>query len=230
MATATLSRLVNLVRAEAGHALSASQGLNALDTIKHLIRRTEEELWTAFYWPTLTVRWDVSVQVDQFEYLYPAELQFDQIRQIFWAPVGGKYWTPLEFGIKEEMISPYGGSIEKGPTLLHWDVGTSEDRIRVWPTPAQTGFIRIKGMKPLNPMCEDDDCCTLDPTLISLFVSAELLSRAKAADAGDKMQKAQRHLQKLLGNKVGAKVKVSTFGVDRMPGVRTLRPGIDYIP
>jgi hypothetical protein len=67
-------------------------------------------------------------------------------------------------------------------------------------------------MRPLNPLINDDDYCTLDPTLITLRVSAELLTRAKAEDAQTKMQSFQRHLQKLLAIKVSDKHKVSTFG------------------
>jgi hypothetical protein len=220
MTTVTLGTLVKMVRAEAGHALTPSQGLNTVDTLKHLIKRTEEELWTAFQWPTLTVRWDTSVQVGQTEYMYPAELQFDQIREVLWTPDDGQRWSVVEFGIPEEAHQVYGTTAAHGTTIKYWETQT-EEFLRIWPVPTQKGFIRLKGMKPLNSMCSDDDCCTLDATIITLFVAAELLTRAKADDAKDKLQKAQRHLQKTLANKVSAKHKVSTFGAFNGPRPNT---------
>lgn len=220
MAVTTLSNLISAVRAEAGHALTVSQGKNAEDTIAHLIRRTEYELWTAFDWPQLTVRWDIAVEPGMVEYLYPAQLQFDQIREAFFALKNSQRWLPVEYGIPEEALAPYNKSSVSGPTIQIWEnIAGDPDKIRIWPTPTQEGFLRLKGMKQLNQMCELTDCCTLDPTLLSLFVSAELLARAKAEDAANKLQKAQRHLQKLLANKISAKNKVSVMGGAR--GVRT---------
>lgn len=227
MAVATLAQLITAVRAEAGHALTATQGLNAVETLKYLITRTEYELWTAFQWPTLTIREDIPIQKGQYVYTYPADMGFDQIRQVYWAHANSSEWRTVDFGIPEDCIAVGGGNSTQGSDAQLWDV---EDDVsfRIWPTPNATGFIRLKGMYPLNPMVDDTDYCTLDPTLITLFVSAELLTRAKAMDAQSKDQKAQRHLKELLGNKISAKNKVSTLGATRRHN-NGLRPGIDYI-
>lgn len=228
MATSTLSNLVTAVRAEAGHALSASQGVNVLETLKYLIARTQFELWTAFQWPTLTIRSDMTANVGQYIYEYPAEMGYDQIRAVFYGPAGLLRWSPMEFQIPEECIAVGGQNTLLGPRAQFWDVH-DETHFRIWPTPNAAGTLRLRGMKKLAPLVDDTDYCTLDPTLIVLMVSAELLTRAKASDAEAKTQKAQRHLQKLLGDKISAKNKVSTFGASRRP-ITNLRPGIDYIP
>ncbi len=229
-ATATLGDLVTAVRAEAGHSLAAYQGVNALETLRHEIRRTEYELWTAFQWPTLEMFREIAAVPDQFIYSYPVDLGFDQIRSMQWAAENSSNWQTISFGVPKECIAPGGGNSISGPHAQYWGV-LDDTRFRVWPTPTVRGWIRLWGMKPLNQMTTDTDFCTLDPTLLILFTSAELLSRAKAADAELKNQKAQRHLQQLLGNKVSAKMKVSTFGSPRSPQAsRTLRVGIDYIP
>ncbi len=225
----TLADLVTAVRAEAGHALTASQGLNALETIKYIISRTQYELWVARQWPKLTIRRDITAGTGQYIYEYPTDLGFDQIREVFWAPSGSIRWTKLEFGIPEECYSAQtGGNTTQGPRAVFWDVA-DETHFRVWPTPNNGGTIRLKGMKPLAPLVADTDVCTLDPTAIVLFSAVELLSRAKAADTPEKEKKAQRHLQKLLGNDVSAKYKVTTLGATRRPHM-TGTPYIDYIP
>jgi hypothetical protein len=86
------------------------------------------------------------------------------------------------------------------------------EQFRVWPTPQSGGWLRFKGNAMLQPLTANSDRSSLDATTIILFAAAELLARAKAEDAPSKQQKAQRHLQKLLGNQVAAKNKISTFG------------------
>ena len=215
MATATLNALVKMVRAEAGHALNVAQGINTVETLKHLIRRTEYELWTSFSWPHLMIRSQVTAAIGQYRYNYPAELSFDQIREFYWAAAGSNHFSVLEYGIPEDCIAIDGTNSTSGPTVKVWEDGQDDTQFRVWPTPNAAGTFRLKGMRVLNNMVDDTDFCTLDPTLITLFVSAELLSRAKAEDAQNKMQKAQRHLQKTLALKTSDKTKVSTMGASR---------------
>ena len=221
MATATLSILVRNVRAEAGHSLSVSQGLNAIDTLKYLIARKEYELWTAFDWPDLVARWDLKIMPGQVEYQYPAGMQFDQIRHAYWTIENGHNWADVDYEIPEDAILPYGESskTQTGGAILAWETyyntDAEDERIRIWPTPTVEGTLRLKGLRPLNCLVSDDDCCTLDATLIAMFTAAELLARAKADDAPMREKNAQRHLQKLLKNKVSTKQKVSTFGAVR---------------
>lgn len=229
MATSTLGNLVTAVRAECGHALTATQGVNALETIKYLIERTQYELWTSFQWPQLIIRRDILTDIGQHAYQYPAEIDYDQVREMWYYPVNSTRGFKIEFGVPEECITVDNANTREGPTPMYWDV-YDENRFRVWPTSSEQGTIKVKGMRHLNPLVDNTDYCTLDPTLIVLRVAEELLTRAKSADAQSKGQAFQRHLQKLLGNKVSAKMKVSTFGAIRHPTSHNYRPGIDYIP
>lgn len=227
MAT-TLGELVTMVRSEAGHSLLASQGINNLDTIKYIINRVEEELFNGFLWPTLIVRKNFTLANGQFAYPYDAALPFDEIREVWWARPNSNNWVPVGYGIPEFYIKPDGTNSTQGGSIELWDV-FDEGSFRVWPTPTETSYIRMKGMRPRNRMVAESDICTLDPYLICLYVSAEILTRAKTADAQQKQQKAERYLQQLLGDKVSLKNKVSTMGATRnaRPNVR---PWIDYIP
>lgn len=213
MAVDTLENLVEAVRSEAGHALTPSQGLNSEKTLKKLIARTEQELWVAFTWPTLMIRAQIDVQKGQFRVAYHDSLPYDQIREAYWCAKGSNHFVKMDYGFAEDCIKPDGTNSTTSPTVQLWeDDGADDALFRIWPTPSSDGVIRFRGQKPLNALVNDDDVCTLDPTLITLRVAAELLTRAKAEDAQTKMQSFQRHLQKLLAIKVSDKHKVSTFG------------------
>ena len=232
MATDTLLNMVRNLRSEAGHSLAVSQGVNQVDTLKYILKRTQEELWVAFVWPDMKLRVNVPALVDQYLYPFPASMAFDQIREAWWAQTGASTWSSVGYGVNESMIKPDDSNTQKGTPVQFWDVvasaGASAPQIRMWPTPSATGNVRLIGNKPLAPFIADADVCTLDATLITLFAAAELLARAKAEDAAMKQQKAQRHLLKLLGTKISAKNKVSTLG--GYSGRATPTPGLDYIP
>jgi hypothetical protein len=216
MQTDTLANLVEMVRAEAGHALSPAQGLNTEQTIKKTIIRVERELWTAFEWPTLMVREQIPVQRHQFRIAYGPTLKYEQVRQAYWCDAGGSRFLPMTYGIPEEGIKPDGTNNTEASDAHNWeDDGADDSLFRIYPTPSQNGYVRFKGMRPLNKMVNDDDVCTLDSVAIAMRTAAEMLTRAKSQDAELKMQGFQRHIQKLLANAVSNKAKVSTFGSSR---------------
>jgi hypothetical protein len=207
--------MVKNLRAEAGHALSVAQGVNQYETLKYLLARTQEELWTAFVWPDLVVRANVALAAGQFIYPFPSSptaMTFDMIRETWVATPSSTNWGLLSYGINENRIKPDGTNSDRSDPVQVWDV-EGPDQFRVWPTPdVGGGNIRFKGMMQLNPFLIDTDQSTLDGTAIVLFTAADLLARAKAEDAATKMQKAQRHITKLLANKISAKGKISTLG------------------
>jgi hypothetical protein len=221
MPTQQLSVMVKNLRAEAGHSLSTAQGVNQLETLKYLLARTQEELWTAFQWPDLTIRYNKLMSANLYLYDFLPQMPFDAIRSAWVGSVSLGDWIPIDYGISEDMIHWDEGNSAKGDPVQVWDVEADATgvegrpaKFRVWPTPTvnNTYAVRFKGNKSLDPFIADDDYCTLDATLIVLFAAAELLARAKAEDAPGKAQKAQRHLLKLLGNKISGKNKVSTIG------------------
>ena len=215
MATAQLQVMVKNLRAEAGHSLSVAQGVNNVETLKYLLARTQEELWTAFLWPELKLRAPVPLAPGQYSYPYHADLPFDLVREVWTAPAGsqeGAHWTPVDYGIdNEDFILADGTNSERSDPVCFWDADGPAN-FRVWPTPDTSARLRFVGQKRLNPLIADSDVSTLDSTVIVLLTAADLLARAKAEDADIKMQKAQRHLTKLLGNKINAKNKVTTLG------------------
>jgi hypothetical protein len=209
--TQTLQEMVSNLRAEAGHSLNVAQGTNTESTLKYLLKRTQEELWTAFVWPELLLRDDRPMSAGTFNYDYGTTLKFDMIREAWAASSSADSWAPVSYGISEDKRVPQTlANTSSGDPVQCWEAfGT---RFRVWPTPVTSTWLRFKGNQELSPLIANSDSSTLDATLIILFTASELLARSKAEDAANKLQKAQRHLTKLLGNQVSAKNKISTYG------------------
>lgn len=221
--------MVKNLRAEVGHSLATAQGVNQVETLKYLLTRTQEELWTAFQWPELTIRVDTVLTPGQFLYSFPAAFTFDQVRSTWTSRPSDTQWREIAYGIDESLISPGGANSQRADPTVLWDVeGGTSIQFRVWPTPDTAGgYIRFKGNKALTAFIADSDVSTLDDNLIVLFAASEILARAKAEDADLKQQKAQRHLQKLLGTKVSAKMRIATLG-GGAPGVRQSVDSLSY--
>ena len=229
--TATLAQLVISVRAEAGHSLSAAQGQNTIDTIKALIARTQIELWTAYQWPTLRTRSDTPMAAGQYLYAFPAGASYEQVREAWTSQNHSVNWTPVNYGIEENMIAPGGGNSQSGDMPQFWRV-SGDTQFRVFPTPVSANYtLRFVIQRALTPLLADTDVSTLDATAISLFTAAELLARAKAEDAAMKLTKAQKYTLALMGNSISAKRRVSTMatGSPINRGAQAT-PYIDYIP
>lgn len=227
MQTDTLANCVYGLRAEAGHSLASTQGQNVVDTLKYLLKRAQLELWTAYQWPTLTTSGDTQMVAGQYIYDYPAGFDFETIRKSYTAPDNSSQWLDLVYGIDENLIKPGGDNSQVGDGPQFWR--PEQNQFRIWPTPVSANnWVRFKGMLPLGPFVADADVSTLDAMAIILFVAAELLARAKAEDAANKLKKAQNHLLAVLGNTVSAKRRVATLGSSA--SWRQPVPGLDYIP
>jgi hypothetical protein len=229
MRTRQLSLMVRDLRAEAGHALGVAQGTNNYETLKYLLARTQEELWTAFTWPDLGTRGDVPMVAGQYLYAFPASMTYDMVRETWTADGASDNWHHIPYGIDESMVAAGSlDNISRADPVQAWDV--EGEQFRVYPTPdIGGGWVRFKGQRQLAPFVADSDVSTIDATCIVLFTAADLLARAKAEDAAVKMQKAQRHVLKLLGNKIAAKNRGTSLG-GGSPGYRPRHSNLLYGP
>ena len=180
--------MVKNLRAECGHALSVAQGVNQFETLKYLLARTQEELWTAFVWPDLKLRAAIVLAAGQYSYPYHADMPYDCIREAWTAPAESRadtHWTSLEYGIDEDMILPDGTNSERADPVQYWDVDDADDVSasgrRRTPRPGCASTARSSSRRS-SPTA---DVSTLDATAIVLFTAADLLARAKAEDAAD---------------------------------------------
>jgi hypothetical protein len=234
MQTDTLANCVYNLRGETGHSLNTAQGQNNIDTLKYILKRAQQELWTAYVWPTLMTSYDLQTVAGQFIYTFPTGIAFEDIRKTFVAPDSASTWRPgLDYSQDmEDLILPGGSNSQSGDGPQFWrphNDGTLPNQFRIWPTPVTSNYwIRFRAMKQLAAFIADADVSTLDAMTIVLFSAAEILARAKAEDAANKLRKAQVHLMALLGNTVSAKRRTATLG----SSARHYRPtpGLDYIP
>jgi hypothetical protein len=170
---------------------------------------------------------DTQMAAGQFLYAYPANFDFEMIRESYTAPAYSTQWRDLIYGFDETYIMPGGANSQSGDGPQFWRPELNQ--FRVWPTPVSANnWTRFRGMKPLAPFIADADVSTLDAMALVLFTAAEILARAKADDAANKLKKAQNHLLSVLGNTVSAKRRVSTLASTSR--FRQAVPGIDYVP
>jgi hypothetical protein len=201
--------MVSNLRAEAGHSLAVAQGVNTESTLKYLLKRTQEELWTAFVWPELGLRNDLQMNGGIWSYDYGPELKFDAIREAWAAVPGGNSWSPVHCSITEDKLVPQTQvNSTSGDPVQYWEsFGNKFARLA---DAAAVTWLRFKGNRDLEPLVANR-FFDLDATVIILFTASELLARSRPKTA-NKLQKAQRHLTKLLGNQVSAKNKISSYG------------------
>ena len=199
----TLQALVTMVREETGQSTSAALGQNALEGLKHKIRRQQEILWLDHLWPHMRARSEILLQAGDRYYNPPSELsrnhRIDNAK-VFW----GDRWVPVQFGIDARdynRLNP--DADQRDDPVRRWDLYQAE-QIEVWPLPATNDVrLSVEGTRNLSPLMADADKADLDDLLIVMFVSAEIAARQKQPDAKAKLDLAQRHFARLKGTQDG---------------------------
>jgi hypothetical protein len=225
-----LSKLVKDLRAECGHSLSVAQGQASEETLRYMLARQQEELYVGYDWPTLKIRRMIATQANERFYNYPAELPFENVRSFWCHTANGSDWTRVEKGIDPGLYASSDSlnGVTSWPPQ-RWDHNADRNQIELWPMPSMNnGEIVVEGYKPLAPLLNSDDVCTLDSLLIILFTSVEVLGKTAPQEAEVKSQKAQRHLMRVLGTQGSRKrawTVTSGRGAHSQPVV-----GLDFIP
>ena len=96
-------------------------------------------------------------------YDYGVELKFDAIREAWAARPNSQNWSPVDYGIGEELLTA--GAMTNNSSsdpVQTWEA--SGDKFRVWPTPVSGGWLRFKGNRELQPFIANADRSTLDAT------------------------------------------------------------------
>lgn len=177
---ATLSRLVQLTRAEARHNTSANAGLNAMEKIKTTIARTYEDLLRDHDWPHLIERHTVDLSAGQYRYSLPTTVEPERILSddaFAYYPALGRRYPIHATEITWHHLNTMDPDLAAGrmdPVQL-WMI-IPDDMIQVWPCPATTGGqISFRGVRKVPSLVADGDVCQLDDRIVSLFSAAELL-------------------------------------------------------
>lgn len=217
-----LQLIVEMVRDEARLSSATSQGIDHLQQIKRLIRRTHIMLADSYEWAHLKLAMGNAVLTiggDQQFYTFPATLNADRpfVVHLHLNDV----WTRLEPGIAPERyneIDSYGTG-RGDPLLWDWNGSTG---IEVWPVPSLAGGeLHFTGTKKANALVSDTDPADIDDILLSLQVAAEILAgNNQEAAAKLKLAAANMRLSQIRASKSNASRIViggMPAGTGRMP-------------
>lgn len=201
-----LVQLVEQLRQETGKSTVAGVGTDDLDSLKHILKRTQERLYDDYDWPHLTVRPTVQLAAGQRYYDLPSDLNYEQIAESYCWHTGNKPY-PIDRGISVELYGIYDPTAnERSDPAQRWDIvwtGLAE-QIEVWPLPASNDDkLQFVGKRKLRALTADSDVCDLDDQLIVLHCAAELLARAGDKDAQVKAGLATARLNQLRGRTKG---------------------------
>ena len=194
----TLLELRDMCRAEIGASPNVSMGINSLDQIDNLIRRTQQRLWADHDWDFAYIERDEQMVPLERYYAFDNDIDYDRIisANVRYSNI----WHPISYGIGPNEYNALNSDINQTtePVLKwrHWE----GNQFEVWPIPTTTNqVIRFKAIKKLSPLIATTDRADLDDNLIILFASAEYLARTKANDSQAKLSMAQAHYNKLKG-------------------------------
>ena len=191
-----LRDLVRGVRAESGKSLNTALGVAERDALVYQIQSKEEWLYYEYDWPFLIDQAPVTLSPGVAVYSFPAAISYDFVNEVWCSPDNTENFTPVNYGIGPVQYNQSSVGDTSWP-VCRWSIKNT-NQIEVWPVPSQAGFLRVVGRRALGPLVSDGDLCTLDGTLIVLYVAADVLARQKAEDAKLKLAAAQRHLRNLM--------------------------------
>lgn len=229
----TLLKILNDVRGEARLSLNPAHNISDREAQISLIQREQERLWADYDWPHLTVDRYIPTQAGKRFYNPSAayneagelrgDLSFDRIESV--SVQDDRLWRKVSNGISANDRLAYDSQAgEQSWPPRRW-TRSEEDLIEIWPvpdesavftsvTPDMQGVIRLRGVRNLRRLVDDDDRADLDDRLLVLFCAAAILAEAGAKDANLKLETATRHYTRLKGEQ-DKRETFSLFGTRR---------------
>lgn len=198
-----LLQLVQMLRNETGRSDSVAVGVDDLPALKHLLKRTQTQLYDEHPWDHLRQVFErIPLQSGERYYDFPDEFNFDRIEKV-------SVWynsipVPVERGIGFDEYSVYDSEADsRADPVLHWDVRWtgSEAQCEVWPIPStNTQELQFIGIRALRPLVANADVCDLDDFMIVLYAAAELLAKSDPDLAKLKLGLAKARFNRIKGN------------------------------
>lgn len=217
----TLVALLTQYRSEIRASVNPAHNNQVRDTQVELLQRTQEILWEDYNWPHLRIEREYAGAAGQRLYDFGTDFDIDRIEQIYFKD-GGE-WHPLTAGIGPQQYAVHDSDLDQRSfPVRRWRIYEGE-QVEIWPTSDQdgeadtlNGYFKVKGIRKLSPLVEDDDTADLDDRMIVLFAAAETLGASGAKDAARKLELANRRYKKLTGN-LTPRRKFSMFGIHDTP-------------
>lgn len=196
--------MVTMLRGECGESTNASMGINSVEGLYQLLRRTQEILFDEFDLGNIPVDTDEDLVVGENIYTFNDAIDTGRISGA-WVNTTGT-WLAMEYGITPidyNTSDPEEGESDNTPSK--WQFRPS-NQFEVWPVPAVTGKIRFRHMPRLVDMASGSTMGTLDANLIVLYAAAERMADKKSASAPLKLKLAERRLAALRYNSTANKI------------------------
>lgn len=174
----TLGKLLDNLRTELHASLNPAHNNQVRDKQVAFLQSTQEWLWEDFTWPHLRVWRNYPLQAGQFLYDISNDFDIERIEKIE-VKYGG-FWRELEPGIDARHYFLWDTELGKrGWPVVRWKIAENE-QIEVWPCPDTNGdptllegYLKVTGIRKLNPLVKDSDRCDLDGQLIYLYAASK---------------------------------------------------------
>lgn len=169
------------------------------------LQASMQQKWLAlrYDWPFLIVERTVNMVAGTRYYDFPQESSADVFElgrpieaHCYW----GGLWNPIELGINPSHYNLYNpADNQRADPVSAWQLykPTGAVQFEVWPLPATTTQIRLRGMMRLPTLASDTDTAVLDDILLAQFTAAKLATRMKQADAQALLAQANETLRQL---------------------------------
>jgi hypothetical protein len=198
-----LLSLVQMLRLETGRSGSVAVGVDDLDALKHLLKRTQDTLYIKHDWVHLKQVFNrIPLQAGDRYYDFPDEFNFDRIINVglWYNGIPQKIDRGIGFG---EYATYDSEADERADPVARWDVrwtGT-EAQCEVWPIPATNDQeLQFIGIRKLRALTANADVCDLDDFMIVLYAAAELLAKADPDSAKLKLAMGKARFDQLKVN------------------------------
>lgn len=207
---ATFQEVIQMVRAEAKLSTNSSRGIDFLENIKQIIKRTYYTLAEDYDWPHLNLKRDSAtarkvLQAGSRFYNWPADVNPLKIDRAYvkW----GNVWVPLDYGITLKNYSAFDPDRnQRTDPVTNWAWST-DAQFEVWPLPASNGTandngeVAFEGQKKVEQLVLDSNRLDMDDILVSLMAATEILAgNERKADAEMKGQAAMARMGRLRAN------------------------------
>lgn len=213
----TLVKLLDDLRAELHVSLNPAHNAQVRDKQVKALQSTQEWLWEEFTWPHLRVQRNYPLQSGQYLYDIGTDFDIDRIERI--EVKDGGVWRPVVPGIDASHYAVHDSEIDQRAwPVRRWRIYENE-QIEVWPRPDQNGtaddlegYLKVTGIRRLNPLVADNDRCDLDSQLIYLYAASKLEPESKYGKHA--LNIANRRMAKLKGN-LTPRRQFKMFGIGR---------------
>lgn len=177
-----LQELTLQLRAELGLSANPGHGITINPVHRQKLARVQRALWLDHGWPHLRVDRDVPLAAGQRQYDFPDDLDFNRVEGV--AVRYGDTWRPLCRDVGTEQMNAWDSDRDRrADPALRWDM-VGGQQFEVWPVPVADGaqIVRIRGIRNLAPLVDDNDTCDIDADLIVLTAASELADSKSGQD------------------------------------------------